>query len=118
MGATARLPRIVGESRARELILLGDVIDASEALAIGLANRVVEEAELEAAASELATRLAAQPPLALRGARLAIDAAWHRDPDESFRVGVEEQIRCLASEDFEEARRAMADGRNPRWRGR
>ncbi len=39
MGATIRLPRIVGESRARELILLGDVIDAAEALRIGLANR-------------------------------------------------------------------------------
>ena len=117
MGATVRLPRIVGESRARELILLGDVIDASEALAIGLANRVVEDAELEAAASELAARLAAQPPLALRGARLAIDAAWHRDPDDSFSVGVKEQVRCLASEDFKEARHAMAEGRTPQWRG-
>src|SRR5260370_30550449 len=43
MGATVRLPRIVGESRARELILLGEVIDAAEALRIGLANRVVAD---------------------------------------------------------------------------
>jgi len=41
MGATVRLPRIVGEGRARELILLGEIIDAEEALRIGLANRVV-----------------------------------------------------------------------------
>src|SRR5271165_1028428 len=60
MGATVRLPRIVGESRARELILLGDVIDAQEALRIGLVNRVVANEDLEAAARELADRLAAQ----------------------------------------------------------
>ena len=118
MGATVRLPRIVGESRARELILLGEVIDAPEALRIGLANRVVEDKELESAANELATRLASQPPLAVRGARRAIDTAWYLDPDDSFRVAVEEQIRCLASDDFKEARQAMIEGRAPRWRGR
>jgi enoyl-CoA hydratase len=118
MGATVRLPRIVGESRARELILLGDVIDASEALRIGLANRVVEDGALASAAAELATRLASQPPLAVRGARRAIDAAWYGDADDSFRVAVEAQIRCLASDDFQEARQAMAEGRSPQWRGR
>ncbi len=118
MGATVRLPRIVGESRARELILLGDVIDADEALRIGLANRVVADAHLDAAAAELAGRLAAQPPVAVRGARRAIDAAWHHGPEESLALAVDEQLRCLASEDFAEARRAMAEGRSPRWRGR
>ena len=118
MGATVRLPRIVGESRARDFILLGDVIDAVEALRIGLANRVVADADLDAAAAELAGRLANQPPIAVRGARRAIDAAWHRAPEESHRVVVEEQIRCLESEDFQEARRAMVEGRSPQWRGR
>lgn len=118
MGATVRLPRIVGESRARELILLGDVVGADEALRIGLANRIVADEELDAAAAELAARLAAQPPIAVRGARRAIDAAWHRDPDESFRLALEEQLRCLESDDFQEARRAMAERRPPRWRGR
>ena len=118
MGATVRLPRIVGESRARELILLGDVIDAAEALRIGLANRVVAGADLDAAAAELAARLAAQPPIAVRGARRAIDAAWHRGAEESLRLALDEQLRCLESEDFKEALRAMADGRRPQWRGR
>ena len=117
MGATVRLPRIVGEGRARELILLGEIIDAPEALRIGLANRVVEDGVLESAAAELAERLAAQPPLAVRGARRAIDAAWYRDPEESLRVAVEEQIRCLASDDFKEAGQAMIEGRPPAWRG-
>jgi enoyl-CoA hydratase/carnithine racemase len=106
MGATVRLPRIVGEGRARELILLGDVIDAAEALRIGLANRVVADGDLDAAAAEFAGRLAAQPPLAVRGARRAIDAAWHRGPEETLRVALEGQIRCLESVDFKDARRA------------
>jgi enoyl-CoA hydratase/carnithine racemase len=118
MGATVRLPRIVGESRARELILLGDVIDAEQALRIGLANRVVADGELEAAAAELAARLAAQPPIAVRGARRAIDAAWYRGPEESFRVALEEQLNCLRSEDFKEGLQALAEGRSPHWRGR
>lgn len=118
MGATVRLPRIVGESRARELILLGDVIDAAEALRIGLANRVVAAGDLDAAAADLAARLAAQPPLAVRGARRAIDAAWHGSPEESLMVALEQQIRCLKSEDFKEACQAMAEGRSPQWRGR
>jgi enoyl-CoA hydratase/carnithine racemase len=118
MGATVRLPRIVGERWARELILLGDVIDAAEALRIGLANRVVADGDLDAAAAEFAGRLAAQPPIAVRGARRAIDAAWHRGPEESFRLAVDEQIRCIKSEDFKEAREAMLEGRSPQWRGR
>jgi enoyl-CoA hydratase/carnithine racemase len=117
MGATVRLPRIVGESRARELILLGEVIDADEALRIGLANRVVADEDLDAAAAELAGRLAAQPPIAVRGARRAIDAAWHRGPEESFALALEGQIRCLESEDFKEAQQAMREGRSPQWRG-
>lgn len=118
MGATVRLPRIIGEGRARELILLGEIVDAAEARRIGLANRVVPDADLESAAEEFAGRLAAQPPLAVTGARRAIDAAWHRDPEASFRVAVEEQLRCITSDDFKEARRAFAAGRPPTWHGR
>jgi enoyl-CoA hydratase/carnithine racemase len=118
MGATVRLPRIIGEARARELIMLGEIIAADQALRIGLANRVVPGDDLEAAAAEFAGRLAAQPPLAIRGARKAIDAAWHRGPQESFRLALEAQLRCLRSEDFKEARRAMAEGRVPHWQGR
>jgi len=118
MGATVRLPRIVGESRARELILLGEVVDAAEALRIGLANRVVADEDLDAAADELARRLAGQPPIAVRGARRALDAAWHSDPERSLRLALEGQISCLESEDFREARLAMVERRSPQWHGR
>ncbi|MEE6168436.1 MULTISPECIES: enoyl-CoA hydratase/isomerase family protein [unclassified Mycolicibacterium] len=100
MGATFRLPRIIGESRARELILLGEIIDAAEALRIGLANRVVPGDELDYAADEFADRLAALPPLAVRGARAAIEAGSHLGSAAALRVAVEAQARCLNSADF------------------
>ena len=89
-----------------------------QALRIGLANQVVPAAELDTAAAGLAGRLAAQPPIAVRGARRAINAAWHHGAEESFRVALQEQIRCLQSDDFIEGRQAMTEGRTPHWRGR
>lgn len=103
MGATFRLPRIVGEGWARELILLGEVIDAEEALRIGLANRVVGDDELDSAAKDFADRLAGQPAVAVRGARRAIEAGRGVDDAAALRAAVAEQARCLASEEFEKA---------------
>jgi enoyl-CoA hydratase/carnithine racemase len=100
MGATFRLPRIVGESRAREMILLGEIIDAAESLRVGLANRVVPGDELASAADEFAARLAVQSPLAVRGARAAIETGRHLSPAAALRVAVEAQARCLGSADF------------------
>ena len=79
---------------------------------------MVPGAGLDTAAAGLAGRLAAQPPIAVRGARRAIDAAWHHGAEESFRVALHEQIRCLQSEDFIEGRQAMAEARTPHWQGR
>ncbi|OBJ32151.1 enoyl-CoA hydratase/isomerase family protein [Mycolicibacter heraklionensis] len=103
MGATFRLPRLIGEGRARELILLGEVVDAAEALRIGLANRVVGDDELDSAAREFAQRLASQPPVAVRGARRAIEAGRTLDDATSLRAAVTEQARCLASDEFQKA---------------
>lgn len=66
-GASYFLASLVGTAKALELLFLGDLIDATEALRIGLANRVVSSAELESATSEWADRLASGPPLACRG---------------------------------------------------
>jgi enoyl-CoA hydratase/carnithine racemase len=118
MGATFRLPRMIGDSRARELILFGEVIDAKEALRIGLANRVVPTAQLETSANQLAERLASQPPVAVREARRAIDAGWRLDPAVALRQAVKAQAACLASADFKEARQALSDDRRPEWSGR
>ncbi len=72
-GGTQRLPRLIGVSRAKDLVLTGRQVDAAEALSIGLVNRVVPADEVYTAAQELATRLARGPALALRAAKEAID---------------------------------------------
>jgi enoyl-CoA hydratase/carnithine racemase len=118
MGATIRLPRIIGESRAREMILLGQIIDGEEACRIGLANRLVDAAEVDAAAAAFAAVIASKPPLSLQGARRALDVAWYSDPDTSLRVALTEQIRCMRSADFKEGLSALAEGRTPEWQGR
>jgi enoyl-CoA hydratase len=75
-GGTVRLPRLIGQSRAMDLILTGRPVDAEEALAIGLANRVVPAGEAVTAAQELARQLAAFPQACLRGDRRSAYGQW------------------------------------------
>jgi enoyl-CoA hydratase len=72
-GGTQRLPRLVGPSRAKDIVYTGRFVAAAEALAIGLADRVVPDAGVYEAACELAGQFAAGPALALRAAKQAID---------------------------------------------
>jgi len=116
LGGTAWLPRLVGPARAKELVFTAARIDAEEALRIGLVNRVVEDAELDAAVGALAETIAAQPPLALRHAKRAIDA--FADQERSLQLAAEGQAACLRSEDFIEAGQAFREGRAPVYRGR
>ncbi len=78
-GGTQRLPRLVGVSRAKEIILTGRFVDASEALQIGLVNSVVPATDTYTAAAELAARLARGPALAMRAAKEAIDRGIETD---------------------------------------
>jgi enoyl-CoA hydratase len=75
-GGTIRLPRIVGMARALDMILTGRAVAADEALAIGLASRVVADGQARAAAQALATQIAAFPPLCLRADRASALAQW------------------------------------------
>jgi enoyl-CoA hydratase/carnithine racemase len=78
-GGTQRLPRLIGPSRAKDLILTGRFVGADEALAIGLVDRVVAPDEVFAAAQALAARLAKGAPLAQRAALVAIDRGFETD---------------------------------------
>ena len=78
-GGTQRLPRLIGPARAKDLVFSGRFVRADEALAIGLADQVVPDDQVYAAALDLAGRYAAGPPIALAAAKHAIDAGLGTD---------------------------------------
>jgi enoyl-CoA hydratase/carnithine racemase len=118
LGGTQRLPRIVGGGRAKELIFTAAKIDASEAERIGLAEHVVADEELDQAVDELAARIAAQPPLAIRGAKRAVNAAMSgASVRDGLVVEAEAQASCLRSTDMREAIAAFVEKRAPVYRG-
>jgi enoyl-CoA hydratase/carnithine racemase len=116
LGGTQRLPRIVGIGKAIELISTAAKIDADEALRIGLVERVVSDEELWETADDLAATIAAQPPLAVRGAKRAVHAALDgRSVRDGLVLEAEGQAVCLASNDFREAITAFVEGRPPAY---
>lgn len=109
------LPRLIGLGRALELVLTGDTIDGARAEALGLANRVVEAAQVEEAAVELAQRLAANAPAAMAAAKARLKANESLD-DELGQV-VELATRQGASADAREGIAAFLEKRAPNFRG-
>ncbi len=114
---TQFLPRVVGPSKAKELVFTAAQVDADEALRIGLVNRVVEDAELDANVEALAEQLAGQPPIAIRWAKKAIDAAGSMPVRDGLRFEHRGQAACVGSGDFREAIAAFREGRPPIFTG-
>ncbi len=96
-GGTVRLPRLVGYGRAMDMILTGRPVDAREALAIGLANRLVGKGEARAAAEKLAAELATLPQSCLRSDRQSLIAQQSLPFDEAMRRETELGMRTIAS---------------------
>jgi len=112
-GAVQRLPALVGLGRAKELILTGRIVDASEALAIGLVEKVVDDEALEATALEVARQIAGHGPLATRLAKLALNAAGRSHPGFET-VDVLAQAVCFESDDKVARMRAFLDKKKKR----
>jgi enoyl-CoA hydratase/carnithine racemase len=113
LGGTQRLPRLVGSGKAKELIFTAAQIDAAEAERIGLAEHVVADEELDDTAMRLAELIAAQPPLAVRGAKRAVNAsATAADVRSGLVVEAEGQAECLRSDDSGD-RAAIGHRENP-----
>jgi len=117
-GGTQRLTRLVGEGKAMEMILTGDMIDAQTAFRIGLVNMVVPAADLEAKTMEIAGRIAEKSPIALRMAKEAVKLASRSNLDEGLRREVDLFALCFSSEDKDEGVRAFLEKRKPEFKGR
>ncbi|MBV9924751.1 MAG: enoyl-CoA hydratase/isomerase family protein [Acidobacteria bacterium] len=117
-GGTQRLTRLVGEGKAMELILTGDMIDAQHAYNLGLVNMVVPAADLEAKTMELANRIAEKSPVALRMAKEAVKTAARANLDEGLRREVDLFALTFSSEDKDEGVRAFLEKRKPDFKGK
>jgi len=117
-GGTYFLPRLVGMARACELIFTGEMIGAEEAYALGLLNRLVPPEQLMPATYELAQKIAAGPPMAIRLAKRAL----YHNQDVDLRAALEfetfAQNACRDTEDAREGIRAFVEKRAPQFQGR
>jgi len=118
MGGSWLLPRLVGMHKAKELALLAEIIDSKEAERIGLVNRVVPDAELDAFVDDWADRLAAGPPLALHMTKRLLTNGLATGLAEALEAEGMAQSVTAPSKDTAEAIRAFLEEREPKFQGR
>jgi enoyl-CoA hydratase len=117
-GATQRLPRVIGMGRAKHLILTGEIIDAKQALEIGLVSAITPAGQLQIRARETAKKILRQGPLAARLAKLALNASARVDLDSGLLIETLAQALCYSSEDKIEGTTAFLEKRKPKFTGR
>jgi enoyl-CoA hydratase/carnithine racemase len=117
-GGTQRLPRLVGPARAKDLIFSGRLVDAAEALAIGLVDQVVPAAEVYDTAVALVRRYVGGPAAAIRAAKLAVDGGLSMDLSAGLTWESQLFAALFATEDRREGMSAFVDKRKPRFTGR
>ena len=117
-GGTYFLPRIVGMAKAAEMIFTGQIIDANEALRLGIVSSLHAPEQLMAATYELAAKIAAGPPIAIRLARRALYHNADADLKSSLEFETFAQNICYETEDSREGIRAFVEKREPKFEGR
>lgn len=118
MGSAYLLPRLVGLGRATEILMFGDPVDAARALEIGLATRVVPDAEVASAAGELAARIAGGPTFAYRATKLLLTRESDMGLAPALELEAMTQALLMTTSDHAEFHAAFMEGRTPQWRGR
>ncbi|MGA8038650.1 MAG: enoyl-CoA hydratase family protein [Acidimicrobiia bacterium] len=118
MGSAYLLPRVIGLGRASELLLLGQRVDASRAVEIGLATRTVPDVDLQAETAKLAGELAAGPALAFGATKMLISREQDMDLGSSIELEAIAQALLMTSADHAEFYAAFIGKRPPEWKGR
>ena len=118
LGSSYFLTKLVGPAKARELFFFAERVDAQEALRIGLVNKVVKDAELEAETMAFAKRLADGPPIAYRYIKANLNAAETQRVEDLMEIEAAHQVRALRSEDSKEAVAAFFEKRAAKFSGR
>jgi len=116
-GGTQRLPRLVGRSKAIELILSAETIDAEEALAIGLVNKVVAEEDLASHVEAVAKAIASKGPVALQYAKEAVNRGLDLTLNQGLRLEVDLYSLLQTTHDRQEGIKAFLEKRRPEFRG-
>jgi len=116
-GGTVRLPRIVGKGRALELLLTGSIIDAAEALRIGLVSRVVPADRLISEAEALVRGIMEQGPLAVRSVLEAVDAGFEMSQEDALLLEANLFGLLSSTDDMREGTRAFLEKRKPAFEG-
>lgn len=117
-GGTQRLPRIVGVARAKELLLTGRILSATEAERIGLVNEVVPAGRAVARAREIGAEIAERGPLAVRAVKDLVDGSLDRDLAAGHAAETETSVRIFTTDDLLEGARSFVEKRPPRYHGR
>jgi len=118
MGAAFLLPRVIGQGRAMELLLLGDDVDAPTAERYGLANRVVPREQVLPTAYELAHRLANGPTFSLGMTKLMVNNEWTMDMISALEAEAQAQALMMMGEDHRAFYEAFKEKRKPEFKGR
>jgi enoyl-CoA hydratase/carnithine racemase len=116
MAASYLLPRIVGLSKATEMLYTGDFVSAVEAERIGLYNRVVPASELHEATREFAERLARGPAFALGKTKEMLDREFHMDFETALESEAQAQAICMQHPDYREAYEAFVAKREAKFK--
>ncbi len=114
-GGTQRLPRLIGKTRAKEMILLGDNISAEEAMKIGLVNKIVEPEDLDSAVDKVVERLVSGPRFALSQAKEAIDRGTEMSWFDAIQMEANLCTLCFTHQDVQEGINAFLEKRKPNF---
>lgn len=117
-GGTQRLPRLVGAGMAKQMLYTADIIDAAEALRIGLVNSVVEPEELIEFVKKIAKRIASKAPVAVRLSKVAATEGMQVDIDRSMTIEADAFGLCFATADQKEGMTAFVEKRKAQFTGK